>query len=163
MGLVTKRRAAMGSAAAMILACLFGAVLILSILTGISVYRRVADRVDRSASQRVGISYLTARVHAFDEVNRVGIGQFGDSDCIYLYQTINNFTYETILYISQGQLMEMFCEQGWEQAPETGMEIVEAQDLKVEFLTDRLLHISYTDGAGYTETSQIYIRSGGGA
>ena len=112
MGLVTKRRAAMGSAAAMILACLFGAVLILSILTGISVYRRVADRVDRSASQRVGISYLTARVHAFDEVNRV---------------------------------------------------IVEAQDLKVEFLTDRLLHISYTDGAGYTETSQIYIRSGGGA
>lgn len=156
-----KKQAAAGTVASLLLACVFGITLLLSIVTGAAVYQRVAERVDRSASQRVGISYLTARIHAFDEIDRVAVGQFGDSDCVYLYQTINGFTYETILYVVKGQLMEMFCEQGWEQQPETGMEISDAQNLKAQFLTDHLLQISFTDGAGHTERSEIYIRSGG--
>ena len=62
-----RRSSGAGTMAALMLTCVFGATLLLSLATGASVYRRVADRVEQSAAQRLGLTYITAKIHSYDE------------------------------------------------------------------------------------------------
>ena len=64
---MSRRQTGAGTIAALALTCVFGATLLLSLAAGAGVYRRVADRVERSAGDRVGLTYITAKIHSYDE------------------------------------------------------------------------------------------------
>lgn len=155
-----KRSTSAGTIAALTLACVFGMTLLLSLATGAGVYRRVADRVERSARQRVGLAYITAKVHAYDAQGGVRAGKFGDVDAVFLDQELDGVAYETALYVHEGWMKEVLYEQGWTMSPADGMAITEAQSLTVEE-ADGLLTLVYVDPEGRTETAQLMIRSGG--
>ena len=59
---MSRRQTGAGTIAALALTCVFGATLLLSLAAGAGVYRRVADRVERSAGDRVGLTYITAKI-----------------------------------------------------------------------------------------------------
>ena len=111
---MSRRQTGAGTIAALALTCVFGATLLLSLAAGAGVYRRVADRVERSAGDRVGLTYITAKIHSYDEAGTAFAGQFGGQDAVYLLQEVDGLTYETILYVYDGWLMELLCERGWE-------------------------------------------------
>lgn len=154
-----KRRTGAGAIASLILTCVFGATLLLSLTTGAGVYRRVTERTERGGSTRVGLTYLTAKLHGADRAGAVYAGTFGGADAVYLLQDMDGIVYETILYVYDGQLRELLCEQGWELEPEDGESIAEAQSLTVTEAADGLLRLTYTDGGGTTETADVYLRS----
>jgi len=153
--------------AALMLTCVFGATLLLSLATGASVYRRVADRVERSAAQRVGLAYVTAKIHSSDELDRVlpaifsgtGSGDVGDS--VVLYQEIDGMRYMTVLYVYDGWLRELFCEETALMGPEAGLPITEAQALEVAEPAEGLLRLTYTGADGTVDTADVYLRSEG--
>ena len=64
---MSRRQTGAGTIAALALTCVFGATLLLSLAAGAGVYRRVADRVEQSAGDRVGLTYITAKIHSYDE------------------------------------------------------------------------------------------------
>ena len=66
-----KRQSGAGALAALALTCVFGATLLLSLAAGAGVYRRVADRVERSAADRVSLSYITAKIHGSDAAGKL--------------------------------------------------------------------------------------------
>ena len=154
------RRSGIGTAAVLIAACVFGAAMLLSLTTGAGVYRSVQQRVDRCAEHRLGLSYITAKIHAHDAAGAVTAGSFGGEDAVYLLEQLGNTTYETILYVHNGWLMELFCEQGWELEPEDGQQITEARDLTAR-TEGSLLRLQYTEADGTQEAADIYIRSEG--
>ena len=51
-----RRQSGAGAMAALTLTMVFGAALLMSLAAGAVVYRRVADRVERSAGERVGLA-----------------------------------------------------------------------------------------------------------
>ena len=150
-----RRQTGAGAIASLILTCVFGATLLLSLIAGAGVYRRVADRTEAGANARVGLTYLTAKIHGYDSADAVYAGTFGGADAVYLLQEMDGLTYETILYVYDGQL----CEQGWEPEPEGGEAITEARRLTVEEPTDGLLRLTFTDGGGTTQQADIFVRS----
>ena len=154
-----RRQTGAGAIASLILTCVFGATLLLSLAAGAGVYRNVAARTERGANTRVGLTYLTAKIHGGDRVDAVYAGTFGENDAVYLLEDVDGLTYETILYVYDGQLRELLCERGWELEPEDGQIIAEARSLAVTEVADGLLRLVYTDGGGATETADIYIRS----
>jgi len=154
-----RRQTGAGAIASLILTCVFGATLLLSLIAGAGVYRRVADRTEAGANTRVGLTYLTAKIHGYDSADAVYAGTFGGADAVYLLQDMDGLTYETILYVYDGQLRELLCEQGWEMEPEDGETITEARSLTVEEPEDGLLRLTFTDGGGTTETADIFVRS----
>ena len=89
----------------------------------------------------------------------VHAGTFGGADAVYLLEDIDGTIYETILYVYDGHLRELLCEQGWELLPGDGEVISEARELTVEEPAAGLLRLSFTDGSGVEETADIYIRS----
>lgn len=154
-----RRQTGAGVIASLILTCVFGATLLLSLIAGAGVYRRVAERTEQGANTRVGLTYLTAKIHGYDSADTVYAGTFGGSDAVYLLQDVDGHTYETILYVYDGQLREMLCEQGWEPEPEGGEAITEARSLTVEEPTDGLLRLTFTDGNGAAQMADVFLRS----
>lgn len=158
---MSRRQTGAGTIAALALTCVFGATLLLSLAAGAGVYRRVADRVERSAGDRVGLTYITAKIHSYDEAGTAFAGQFGGQDAVYLLQEVDGLTYEAILYVYDGWLMELLCERGWELEPQNGQTITQARSLTVEEPEPGLLHLCYTGADGGLSTADVYLRSGG--
>lgn len=156
-----RKQSSAGTLAALALTCVFGATLLLSLAAGAGVYRRVADRVEESSQARVTLSYLTTKLHAADEEGKVAYGAFGDGSALFLYQEVDGVTYETILYVFDGYLMEMLCEKDWEMDPEFGGTVSPAQALEVSQPQPGLLRLALTGPDGQTQTADVYIRSVG--
>ena len=154
-----RRQSSAGTLASLMLTCVFGATLLLSLATGAGVYRRVQGRVEESSRARVSLSYITARLHAYDQAGMIETGSFGDGGAVFLYEEIEGYIYETILYVYDGNLMEMLCEKGNEMPPEFGETVSPAQALTVTELEKGLLWLSLTEADGQKHSTGVYIRS----
>ena len=155
------RQSSAGTLAALMLTCVFGATMLLSLVTGAGVYRRVENRVEQNAQSRVGLNYVIAKVHAYDEVGMIKTGSFGDSGAVFLYEEMEGKLYQTILYVRDGELMEMFCDETGKLAPEFGEPICAARDLTAAELRDGLLRLTLTGTDGTAKSADIYVRSVG--
>lgn len=155
------RQSSAGTLAALMLTCVFGATMLMSLVTGAGVYRRVESRVEQNAQSRVSLNYVIARIHAYDGAGMVKTGSFGDGGAVYLYEEAEGIRRETILYVRGGRLMEMFCEDGAELAPEFGEPVSAALDLAVARPKDGLLRLTLTGPDGRPQTADIYVRSVG--
>ncbi len=155
-----KRRTGSGTIAAIILTVIFGAALLLSIASGAIVYRHVAERVETSSRQRVGLSYITAKVHSSDAYESVFAGQFGGQDAVFMTLVDGEDVYENIIYVYNRKLMELLCEDLTEFTPGDGEVISDAMALEVDVPTPGLLRLTFTDESGHAETADIYLRSG---
>ena len=82
-----------------------------------------------------------------------------EADAVVLYQDIEGVSYWTILYVYDGWLRELFCQEGWPLGPEVGLPIVEAQSLVVTEPAEGLLHLVYTRADGSVDTADVYLRS----
>ena len=89
-----KRSTGAGTIAALALTCVFGATMLLSLAAGSSVYRQVEERVEANSEQRVGLSYITARIHAGDETGMVRVEPFGGVEAVYLSENLGGQTYD---------------------------------------------------------------------
>lgn len=157
-----RRQSGAGTLAALMLTCVLGATMLLSLAAGAVVYRRVADRVEQSADGRLTLSYITAKLHSGDAAGSVETGQFGGSDAVFLYQDYDGVTYETILYVYEGSLREMLCEKGWEQDPEFGEPVAQAESLEVSQPAEGLLRLVLTEPPGdRRHSADVYVRSEG--
>ena len=156
-----RKQSSAGTLAALMLTCVFGATLLLSLAAGAGVYRRVENRVEESSQARVSLSYITARIHASDQAGKVETGSFGDGGAVFLYQEIDGAHYETILYVYNGSLMEMLREKGQEMGPEFGETVSPAQALAVTELERGLLRLELTEADGQAHTADVYVRSVG--
>ena len=156
-----RRQNAAGTMAALMLTCVFGATLLLSLAAGAGVYRRVADRVDANSEARVSLSYITARLHGYDERGKAEAGTFGDGGAVFLYEELDGLVYETILYVYDGDLRGMLCEKGWEQDAAFGEVITPARALEVSEPVPGLLRLVLTGPDGTEQAASVYIRSEG--
>ena len=161
-----KRGNAAGTVAVLILTCVFGVTLLMGIFAGAAVYQRVSDRAGSSAEDRVGLSYITAKLHSFDVLQPDGTpavrtGKVGGQDALILLETIDGVAYETILYVYGGQLREMLCLRDSLQDPGFGEAIAPARSLRIEEPGKGLLRLEYTREDGRTNTACVCLRSGG--
>ena len=150
-----------GAVASMALTCVFGTFLLLSMAAGAGVYRRVGERIERSAAERTGLTYITAKIHSADQAGGIRAGTFGSTDAVYLLENLDGVPYETILYVYDGALRELFCEQAWEPGPEAGQAVTEARELLVTEAAPGLLRLRYTGGDGHVSQADVWMRSGG--
>lgn len=153
-----KRTGGSGMIAALILACLFATTMLLTLVMGARVYRGVQARVEASAERRVGLSYITAKVHGNDHAGGIFVRDFGGVDAVVLAQDYDGETYLTALYVYDGQLMELFCSDLDVFTPAEGTPITPAQGLQAR-QSDGMLTLTYVDAGGDAQYACIRMRS----
>ena len=143
----------------LIAACIFAVTMLAGMVLGAGVYRQVQRRAEDSALRRLGLSYLTAKVHGCDRAGAVRLGSFGDGDAVFLLREAGGASYETALYTYDGALMEAVYPAGEPVPPQAGQPITEMAGLTAR-REDGLLVLDLTDPQGRRETARIYLRSG---
>jgi len=152
-----RRHTGTGTIASLLLTCVFAVTLLMAMTTGAGVYRRVAERADRSSERRLGLTYITTKILGSDETGRVECGSFGGSGAVYLYEDLDGLTYETILYVHDGWLMELFCSKDWELEPGDGEQIAQAERLDVT-QDGNMLRLGYTGVSGQYSSTLLALR-----
>lgn len=155
--IVKKHR--VGTLATLIVALLFAQCLLLTVLFGVQSYRAVTASTDYSYARRVALSYLTQRVRAYDRRDAVAVGKLQNVDALYCYETADGAVYQTILYVYDGWMRELYTAAGQDFMPADGTPLIEAQALSLS-QDGELLHIVLTDSNGKDTVGVLRLRGG---
>ena len=131
-----------GAAAALLVFCIF-TVSVLTVLTfGVGAYKNMTDISRESHDERVCLSYIWTKVKNADEAEKVYIGDFGGLPALCLDEVYGGVTYHTMIYHYEGQVCELFFEDGLEFAPGDGVTVIKNESLSFERLEDGLIKAS---------------------
>lgn len=156
-----RRPGAIGTMAVLILACIFGAAMLLSMASGAYAYRTAAETAADGAAGRSGTAYISMKLRQADTAGAVDVRPYGDGDGIFFASEYGGIRYETAVYCYGGYLMELFYEAGYDPGPESGESIIPAAGLDVDEPVPGLFRISLSDSDGTARTAYAYLRSGG--
>ncbi len=135
--------------------CVFAASALMLITLGSNIYEETVSRMERNYSARTSFAYIDEKIRQKDSYNAVAKVSFGDGDALVLSEIIEEETYQTILYLDNGYLKELFCKQDAHLSPSAGQEIMTCSLLEIEQIKENLYHITITVSG--QEPSSIYI------
>ena len=127
---------------ALLTLAVFACGLLLVLLTGAALYRRLVDRGEESYRRRTALQYLTTRVR---QAEAVKIEDFQGCPALVLEETSEGEAILTRVYCHGGWLRELYALPEAELSPEDGAPLLEAGTL--ELSRDRSLLSLTLDGS----------------
>jgi len=116
------------------------AVSVLTVLMlGASVYKNVAVITQDGYNENTCLSYIWSKVKNSDEAGMVYIGQFQGIDVLCIDEVYGDTTYHTMIYMHDGWVRELFCEDGLDFDLEDGTPVIRAQSLSFQRSDDGLI------------------------
>lgn len=109
--------------------------LLLVLLSGAKVYRRLAADGARQYTCRTAAQYLTTRVRQADSLQ---VENFAGTDALVFPETVNGRAYLTRVYCYDGNLRELFTAREGTFSPEDGEILFPAQALSLTLEKDCL-------------------------
>lgn len=150
---------------ALLLFGVFAVCLLIVLLTGADAYNGLTTKDKAAYDSRVCGQYIATQVRQNDDMGSVSVTEFGDGKALSLAKEIDGENYVTLIYEFDGYLMELFCAQGTQLAPEDGAQIMPVSDFSVS-MEGRRLQISYGNGGEDAENAEttmvLTLRSGEG-
>lgn len=146
-----------------LLFCVFAGATLLVIAAGANVYRQTADSLENQYNQRTFLSYISMKIHHYDTFGDVVLSDFGDTKAIKLEEEISGKTYQTLIYLDDNSVKEIFAVNGARLDPESGIEIASVQSLDMALIQSGLLRIACVDLKGQQNEIYIHLRGNGEA
>jgi hypothetical protein len=140
---------------------LMGMFILLSICVmtlGISVYNNTNRLSDDNYAQRTVLSYIANQVRRGD-AGVVEVRAAGGVEALVFRQDFGGEDYLTCLYAYDGQLRELFTEDGVEQELASGVSIMPVADVSFEIMGDAI-NVTVTEVSGETRGLVLTPRSG---
>lgn len=138
---------------------LFSACLASVLLAGAKVYQGIAGQLEEQYGLHTCLRYLETRVRSYDQKGALTVGRFGGSSALVCTEEDGTGTYLTAIYCWDGQLRELYYQQGAQLNPEAG-ECLLPMDQVTFTRQGSLLTVSCTDGDA-SGTVTLQLRSGG--
>ena len=131
-----------GTAAVLMIFCVFTASALTALTLGVSAYKNVTDITWENYEERICLSYIWTKIKNGDEADKVAVIDFHGRPALRIDETGDDGTiYHTIIFHHEGWVYELFFEDGLEFSPEDGVPIVN-ESLSFERLEDGLIKIS---------------------
>lgn len=108
---------------------------LLSLLTGAGIYRRLVAAGETAHDRRTALQYLTTRVR---QAELVEIGTLEGQEVLVLRETVDNETYTTWVYCYEGFLRELYGVPGARLPLKAGAAIAQAESFRLEQAGDLL-------------------------
>ena len=129
------------------------------LLLATNVYRTTTENSALNFNANTSLSYITEKIHQNDTEGAVSIGSFDGHQALILKQHYNDTEYVTYIYVSEGNLMELYTKSSADVDVGSGKVILPLQSLDMEMSQSNLLHLTCTDAQGHTVASYISIHS----
>lgn len=144
------------SLAALLLLAVFAVSILLTLLEGASVYRRLVDRDQASWEDRSAFLYLTTRLRQEDRLDAITVEDFCGRPTLTLGA---GEEYVTRLYCYDGSLWELYSPAELELDQEDGERLLDLEAMEPT-LSNGLLRLDLTDAGGRTRQLTLALRSG---
>lgn len=131
------------SALTLVLCALFFLLAMGLALLSSGAYRGVAAASDANYVHRTALSYLINQLRRCDVAGGVSVRSFGDGDALCLSEG----GYVTLLYCCDGQLRELYAEEGLDFAPEDGVAVLPLDSLSIALSDGLMVFTLEADGA----------------
>ena len=129
------------------------------LLLATNVYRTTTENSALNFNANTSLSYITEKIHQNDTEGAVSIGSFDGHQALILKQHYNDTDYVTYIYVSEGNLMELYTKSSADVDVGSGKVILPLQSLDMEMSQSDLLHLTCIDAQGHTVVSYISIHS----
>lgn len=127
--------------------------MILVLLTGAGVYKRLTTRGQETYEKRTVPLYIATKVRQADSVDAVATEHSGGVDVLLLKEWIDGACYITRIYCYEGYVRELFAAEEVVFDPMAGEMIAKASEVRF-FLEDGCLHVTVT-GEDKTSLKQM--------
>ncbi len=99
-------------------------------LSGGRIYAQTASAGDMNYQNRTALSYLVNQIRQGDRADGgILITSFGGQDAVCIRENLEDSTFLTLLYCYDGQLRELFMEEGTGLLPADGTPLLPLEDL----------------------------------
>lgn len=105
---------------AVVLYGMFALLSLLLVLIGAQVYKRIVQNTEARGGIRASLSYVANKVRASDESGGVRLENRDGIDVLVFEETVEDATYETLIYYYDGALRELFQPSGTSFTPASG-------------------------------------------
>lgn len=146
------RRRASSVFPVLLLAVFFSA-LLMALICGVSVYRKVSDTQVANNSAREGLGLIQNLVRANDASESIAVGDGPEGRSLVVVQHLDTGTYETRIYLYEGHIVQEYSLAGSAYTPDKASEICSSGTFAFSYKTG-LLSISTDQG-----TAEIALRS----
>ncbi|MDR0446520.1 MAG: DUF4860 domain-containing protein [Oscillospiraceae bacterium] len=145
---------------ALILFCAFALSMLMVLMTGAGAYKNIRGAVRSHYSEDTCVSYIAMKLRHYDgESSSVSLGEIEGEPALFLTETIEETAYITAIYYHDGSVRELFAEAGYNRRLDDGLEIVEAQSLKIDSPSDGVFSIECVGAGGVRVGTTISLRS----
>lgn len=149
----------MTALAALLVFAVFAVCILLVLLTGADVYKRLVDKRQQTYDSRTMAQYLTTRVRQADQSGSIATEDFEGVSALVLREEIHGEDYLTRVYAYDGYLRELFTAADGSFHPADGEIILEADTLSFS-LTGNTLTVFLEPHGGQTQVLTLFLRSG---
>ena len=146
-----------GTAATLIIFCIFSVSVITVLLLGASAYRNINTTSRAGHDERICLSFVWTRIKNSDGAGGFYVGEFDGAPALFIDEMEGGTRYRTIIYYYDGWMRELFFEEGLEFNRADGSRISRVESLSFEELENGLIKAS-----SGTESILIAARSGFG-
>lgn len=129
------------------------------VILAANVYQKSVSREESNYESRTCLSYVTEKIRQNDEKGGVETGTFDGFPCLILRQTFGEQPYVTYLYSYEGQLCELFIQEGAPMQASDGQRILEVHDFSVTEQETGVFRISCSDENGKESVTYAAVKS----
>ena len=138
----------------------FAIAILLTLLFGARVYQNIEADSSADYSQSLASAYLAERLRHSRETVEVRTGTFYGQPALYLLEEAAGSAYQTVIYVYDGWLCELYTEVGLELPPEAGTQLLECIALALEQPEPGLLHLETQGTDGAKSSLTVSLRTG---
>ena len=126
--------------------CLFAMSVLITLMLGAGVYKHMTDISGEGYDERTCLSYIWTKIKNSDQIGKISVGDFDGTPALRLSEVYGDTTYETRIYLYDGWVYELFCEESLDAHPSDGVPIIKTDSLSFEQLDDGLIRASAGSG-----------------
>ena len=153
-----------GTAAALMVFCVFTMSVLAVLMLGVNAYRNVTEISRDGYEDRICLSYIWTKVKNGDEAERVYVTDFHGVSALCIDEEYDGTAYHTMIYHYEGWVYELFFESGLEFSPSGGVPVIRNASLSFEKLEDGLIKVSVGSESSFiSPRGKVNIAFGGGA
>jgi hypothetical protein len=127
--------------------CVFAVSMLVVLMLGGSIYKNMTDISKDGYNERTTLSYIWSKAKNLDNEGHISVSYFSDSSALSFQEIFGDTTYETLIYLHDGWVRELFYETGFEFYPEHGTPIIETNLLYFEEISNGLIRATTEYGS----------------
>ena len=131
------------------------------VILAANVYRKSVAWEESNYGSRTCLSYVTEKIRQSDTDGGVETGTFDGIPCLILRQNFGDQAYATYLYSYEGQLCELFVQEGADVHAPDRQRILEVNNFNITEQEKGIFKISCSDENGKESVTYAAVKSRG--